>query len=194
MKSNLLPRLSYFIFLCLLLSSSVFLAQAQKVPNTEKKWAWLGFERPVGANPIVRPDTTSRFFCPMWGRVAQWENSETFNPAATVFNGGIALLYRAEDNIAQGIGSRTSRIGYAFSEDGIHFQHHGAPVLFPGNDEWKDFDAPGGCEDPRVCMTEDGLYVMTYTSWNHKLARLSVATSRDLVHWTKHGPIFSDDY
>jgi len=41
-------------------------------------------------------------------------------------------------------------------------------------------------------MTEDGLYVMTYTSWNHKLARLSVATSRDLVHWTKHGPIFSD--
>ena len=125
MKSNLLPRLSYFIFLCLLLSSSVFLAQAQKVPNTEKKWAWLGFERPVGANPIVRPDTTSRFFCPMWGRVAQWENSETFNPAATVFNGGIALLYRAEDNIAQGIGSRTSRIGYAFSEDGIHFQHHG---------------------------------------------------------------------
>ena len=132
MKSNLLPRLSYFIFLCLLLSSSVFLAQAQKVPNTEKKWAWLGFERPVGANPIVRPDTTSRFFCPMWGRVAQWENSETFNPAATVFNGGIALLYRAEDNIAQGIGSRTSRIGYAFSEDGIHFQHHGAPVLFPG--------------------------------------------------------------
>ena len=166
--------------------------QAQKVPNTEKKWAWLGFERPAGINPIVRPDTTSRFFCPMHGKVAQWENSETFNPAATVFNGGIALLYRAEDNIAKGIGSRTSRIGYAFSEDGIHFQHHGSPVLFPGGDEWTDFDVPGGCEDPRVCMTEDGLYVMTYTSWNHKLARLSVATSRDLVHWTKHGPIFSD--
>ena len=167
---------------------------AQKVPNAEKKWAWLDFERPSGVNPIVRPDTTSRFYCPMWGRVAQWENSETFNPAATVFNGGIALLYRAEDNIAQGIGSRTSRIGYAYSEDGIHFRHHGAPVLFPGGDEWTDFDVPGGCEDPRVCMTEDGLYVMTYTSWNHKLARLSVATSRDLVHWTKHGPIFSDDH
>ena len=165
---------------------------AQKISNSEKAWAWLGFERPKGANPIVRPDTTSRFFCPMWKRVAQWENSETFNPAATIINGGIALLYRAEDNIAQGIGSRTSRIGYAFSEDGIHFHHHGAPVLFPGGDEWEDFDVPGGCEDPRVCMTEDGLYVMTYTSWNHKLARLSVATSRDLVHWTKHGPIFSD--
>lgn len=167
---------------------------AQKVPNTEKRWAWLGFERPEGVNPIVKPDTTSRFYCPMHRRVAQWENSETFNPAATVINGGIALLYRAEDNIAKGIGSRTSRIGYAFSQDGIHFQHHGAPVLYPGGDDWADYDAPGGCEDPRVCMTEEGLYVMTYTSWNHKLARLSVATSRDLVHWTKHGPIFSDEH
>ena len=112
----------------------LFPLQAQKVPNAEKKWAWLGFERPEGINPVIRPDPASRFFCPMWGRVAQWENSETFNPAATIINGGIALLYRAEDNIAKGIGSRTSRIGYAFSEDGLHFQHHGAPVLFPGGD------------------------------------------------------------
>lgn len=163
---------------------------AQKVENDTKKWAWLGFERPEGLNPIVRPDTTSHFYCPMTKKVIPWENSDTFNPAATVINGGIALLYRAEDNIAQGIGSRTSRIGYAYSEDGLHFQHHGAPVLYPGGDSWEEFDAPGGCEDPRVCMTEDGLYVMMYTSWNHRMARLSVATSRDLVHWTKYGPIF----
>jgi len=186
MSKRFFVSLSAFMFL--------LFAVAQKTPNAEKKWAWLGFERPVGANPIIRPDTSSRFFCPMHGKVAQWENSETFNPAATIMNGGIALLYRAEDNIAKGIGSRTSRIGYAFSEDGIHFRRHGAPVLFPGGDGWTDFDVPGGCEDPRVCMTEDGLYVMTYTSWNHKLARLSVATSRDLVHWTKHGPIFSDEH
>jgi predicted GH43/DUF377 family glycosyl hydrolase len=29
-----------------------------------------------------------------------------------------------------------------------------------------------------------------YTQWNHKAARLAVATSRDLIHWTKHGPVF----
>lgn len=168
----------------------VIVMQAQKVVNTEKKWAWLGFERPEGLNPIVSPDTTSHFYCPMTKAVIPWENSDTFNPAATCFNGGIALLYRAEDNIAQGIGSRTSRIGYAFSEDGLHFQQYGAPVLYPGDDEWSALDAPGGCEDPRVCMTEDGLYVMTYTSWNHKTACLSIATSRDLVHWTKHGYAF----
>lgn len=167
---------------------------AQKVENSQKKWAWLGFERPEGLNPIVRPDTTSHFYCPMAKRILPWENSDTFNPAATVMNGGIALLYRAEDNTAKGIGSRTSRIGYAYSEDGLHFQQHGVPVLFPGDDEFSKMDAPGGCEDPRVCMTEDGLYVMTYTSWNHKTAQLSIATSRDLVHWQKHGYAFPSTF
>ena len=178
----------------LLLALIPYLMCAQRTDNSEKKWAWLGFERPEGINPIICPDVNSQFYCPMTGKVLQWENSDTFNPAATVINGGIALLYRAEDNIAQGIGSRTSRIGYAYSEDGLHFQKHGAPVLYPGGDQWSDFDAPGGCEDPRVCMTEDGLYVMAYTSWNHKQARLCIATSRDLVHWTKHGPAFNQDY
>ena len=157
----------------------------------DKSWAWLGFERPAGINPVLSPDTASRFFCPMQGRTAPWEDSDTFNPAATIINGQVALLYRAEDNSATGIGQRTSRIGYASSQDGLHFQRHGAPVLYPGGDEWEELDCPGGCEDPRVCMTEDGLYVMTYTSWNRKVARLSIATSRDLVHWQKHGPAFA---
>ena len=55
----------------LLLLISILLSlniQAQKVSNSEKKWAWLGFERPEGVNPIVRPDTTSRFYCPMHNR------------------------------------------------------------------------------------------------------------------------------
>ncbi len=183
-------------FLLLTLIGTLNLAaQVTRVPNKEKaKWAWLGFERPEGLNPIISPDTTSVFYCPMHKKATPWENSDTFNPAATIINGGVALLYRAEDNIAQGIGSRTSRIGYAFSTDGLHFQRHAAPVFYPGGDQWTALDAPGGCEDPRVCMTEDGLYVMMYTSWNHQMARLSVATSRDLVHWEKHGPVFRDQF
>ena len=47
---------------------------------------------------------------------------------------------------------------------------------------------------PRVTMTEDGLYVMAYTSWNRKVARLCIATSRDLVKWEKHGPAFAKAY
>lgn len=66
--------------------------------------------------------------------------------------------------------------------------------MYPGDDSQAENEIPGGCEDPRVCMAEDGTYVMMYTQWNRKVARLAVATSRDLVHWQKHGPAFRDAY
>lgn len=40
------------------------------------------------------------------------------------------MLYRAEDNSAQGIGKRTSRVGYAESKDGIEMKRLDNPVLF----------------------------------------------------------------
>lgn len=123
-----------------------------------------------------------------------WEESDVFNPAATVKDGRIYVLYRAEDNSATGIGKRTSRIGLAESEDGIHMKRRNTPVMYPDKDNMKEYEWPGGCEDPRVTMTEDGLYVMAYTSWNRKVARLRIATSRDLVKWEKHGPAFAKAY
>jgi predicted GH43/DUF377 family glycosyl hydrolase len=62
------------------------------------------------------------------------------------------------------------------------------------NDAFKSIEWPGGCEDPRVAMTEDGLYVMLYTAWNRKTPRLAVATSRDLIYWEKHGLAFGKAY
>ena len=167
-------------------------ATTPPLAGNEKPWAWTGFVRPEGVNPIISPTQESVFHCPMSGRPIRWEESDTFNPAATIINDRVVVLYRAEDNTHQGIGSRTSRIGYASSADGLHFQRHGAPVLFPdATDEQAAQETPGGCEDPRVCMTSDGLYVMMYTQWNRSEARLGVATSRDLVTWQKHGSPFA---
>jgi predicted GH43/DUF377 family glycosyl hydrolase len=64
-------------------------------------------------------------------------------------------------------------------------------VLFPDNDAFREYDYPGGCEDPRVVQTEDGLFVVMYTSWNYQVPRLSVAFSKDLVKWEKKGPAFA---
>jgi len=33
--------------------------------------------------------------------------------------------------------------------------------------------------------------VLTYTQWNREVPRLAVATSPDLITWTKHGPAFA---
>ncbi len=157
-------------------------------------WAWSDFQRPTGVNPIISPDSTTRFYCPITKDSVDWESNDTFNPAATIYDGKIVVLYRAEDKSGQGIGGRTSRLGYAWSEDGLHFQRKSTPAFYPDNDSQKKLEWPGGCEDPRIAMTEDGMYVMFYTQWNRKQARLAVATTRDLNKWEKHGPAFLKAY
>ena len=162
--------------------------------NVLPDWALGGFVRPEKANPIITPNPSNQFDCPMQDKKIGWEESDVFNPAATVKDGKIYVLYRAEDNSATGIGKRTSRIGLAESEDGIHMKRRKTPVMYPDKDNMKEYEWEGGCEDPRGTMTEDGLYVMAYTSWNRKVARLCIATSHDLVKWEKHGPAFAKAY
>ena len=164
----------------------------QKEQN-DKQWVLGPFVRPKGVNPIISPRLTT-LQCPMRKQLVKWEESDTFNPAATVKDDKIIVLYRAEDNSAQGIGKRTSRIGYAESLDGITMTRDDCPVLFPAEDTYKDIEWEGGCEDPRVAMTEDGTYVMLYTAWNRNIPRLAVAVSKDLKKWTKHGLAFAKAY
>ncbi|HEY6901626.1 MAG TPA: glycoside hydrolase family 130 protein [Puia sp.] len=178
------------LFLSVCISQMTF---AQSV-NTLPDWALGGFVRPAGVNPIISPDSTAVFSDPMSKAKVEWESNDTFNPAAAVKGGKIVLIYRSEDKSGVKIGTRTSRLGYGESKDGLRFKRRKKPVLFPADDEQKTFEWPGGCEDPRIAMTEDGVYVMLYTQWNRKTPRLAAATSKDLVHWTKHGPIFQDAY
>lgn len=178
----------------LVIASMVCSCGMKKDTSGSSDWAWTDFRRPEGVNPIISPDTANLFFCPMKRDSVAWEESDTFNPAATVLDGKVVVLYRAEDNSAVGIGSRTSRLGYAYSEDGLHFKRMPVPVFYPGEDSQKEFECPGGCEDPRIAVAEDGTYVMLYTQWNRKQARLAVATSRDLRTWEKHGPAFARAY
>lgn len=102
------------------------------------------------------------------------------------------MLYRAQDKIGKPAG--TSRIGLAWSVDGMHFTRYASPVLYPDNDAYKIYEWEGGCEDPRVVEDNAGLYYMTYTAFDGKQARLFVATSPDLFHWTKHGAVFAKAY
>lgn len=155
------------------------------------------FRRPV-TEPVITPDASLSFFCPMHGCLIQWAANHTFNPAAIVFQARIHLLFRAEDGAGDTIGSYTSRIGHAISEDGITFAVQPTPVLYPDGDAYQGYEWIGGCEDPRVVQRPDGLFALYYTMWNRDnpvgtpvLARIGVATSWDLQNWTKHGPIFA---
>lgn len=148
------------VVLCLLCLASYAANPKGTRTNILPDWAIGGFVRPLHANPIIIPNATIVFDCPMRGTKVGWEESDVFNPAATVKNGKICVLYRAEDNSAKGIGTRTSRIGLAESVDGITMKRRTRPVMFPDNDVMKEFEWPGGCEDPRVAVLG-----MDYMSW-----------------------------
>jgi predicted GH43/DUF377 family glycosyl hydrolase len=139
------------------------------------------FEKPPDVNPVISPNP-----------LVAWEAFATFNPAAVVKDGKVYVLYRAEDTSGtQQIGGHTSRLGLAESPDGLHFTRRGQPVLYPADDAQRQNESPGGVEDPRIVESDDGTYVLTYTQWNREVPRLAVATSRDLITWTKHGPAFA---
>ena len=160
--------------------------------HAQRPWTIGPFTKPAGVNPIITPSPLASVRSPLNDSLVRWEEYATFNPAAVVRNGRVYVLYRAEDASGDStIGHHTSRIGLAESADGLHFTRRLTPVLFPERDDQKEYEWPGGVEDPRIVEREDGEYVLTYTQWNREVPRLAVATSRDLLHWVKHGPAFA---
>jgi predicted GH43/DUF377 family glycosyl hydrolase len=168
--------------------SSASFSQSSSIPD----WALGPFTRPVD-EPIIQPRPESLFHDQLSSAPVHWEALHTFNPAAVVRNGKVMVLYRAEDDSGtMQIGMHTSRLGLAESEDGIHFTRLPEPVFYPAEDSQKAREWPGGVEDPRIVEAPDGSYVLTYTQWNRQTYTIGIATSRDLIHWTKHGPALGE--
>jgi predicted GH43/DUF377 family glycosyl hydrolase len=176
----------------LLLVGTILLAAVAEASAQDASWMLGPFSKPTSVNPIIAPSAVTTVHSPLSDSIVKWEAYATFNPAAVVRAGKVYILYRAEDATGDSaIGHHTSRIGLAESADGLHFVRRPTPVLYPDTDGFRQYEWPGGVEDPRIVEREDGEYVLTYTSWNRDVPRLSVATSRDLVRWTKHGPAFA---
>jgi len=156
---------------------------APRLTRGDEGWVLGPFVKESAANPILGPSAEGVFDCPIRRGPVRFEELAIYNPAAVVRDGQVFLLYRAQDK------DGTSRLGLALSRDGVRFVRQARPVLYPDEDARKADEWPGGCEDPRVVEDAHG-YVLTYTAYDGTKARLAVATSSDLVHWTKHGLAF----
>lgn len=60
------------------------------VEEQNEHWIIGPFVRPEGVNPVISPQPTT-FQCPMRKQLVKWEESDTFNPAATVKDGKIVV-------------------------------------------------------------------------------------------------------
>jgi beta-1,2-mannosidase len=156
----------------------------------EKSWMLGPFLKLNAQNPILNADARTTFDCPVQKKSIRWEEKDVYNPTAVVRDNKVYMLYRAEDTVRR-VGG-TSRLGLAISTDGVHFKRMPKPVFYPNNDTMKTYEWAGGCEDPRVVESPNGVYVMTYTAYDGDKARLCVATSRNLTDWQKQGLAFGE--
>lgn len=171
--------------------------------TSNESWAFTSFEKADSINPILKPSPLLKFVDPITKKELFWEERNVLNPSAIVKGDSVYLFYRAQDKMG------TSRIGMATSADGLHFTKSPTPVFYPDNDamniyEWNYKKRTGepiedcvscyfdGVEDPRIIESTDGTYIMTYTAYDGRTARLAIASSKDLTNWTKHGLIFND--
>lgn len=133
-------------------------------------------------NPILIPDLTS-----------DWETYNVFNPAVIFHNNLWHMLYRA-----QGL-DWISRIGYAVSVDGIHWNRMRKPIMEP-----QDATDSRGVEDPRVVEIE-GTFYLTYTAYGSSVVTDAktthsgggilpmIASSKNLITWDRLGSIVTGE-
>ncbi len=176
---------------CLLAFAVSTLCRAEETAQSisPPSWSWGPFTK--RDQPILEPNPAATFHCPVTDKMVRWEAQNVYNPAAVVKDDRVWLLYRADDEPRPGGWGRTCRIGLAVSKDGREFSRFAEPVIYPDNDPWKQYEWEGGCEDIHIVEDEAGTYYVNYTAWTGTADSIGVASSRDLQHWTKHGPAFA---
>lgn len=158
--------------------TAVFLALVLAGSTTEVKVPFGSWSR-ISETPIIAPQGDG------------FESAGTFNPTVMKFDGKFVILYRAQDHHGK------SSLGYAISDDGVHFTRRAQPVM----QAEAPYESGGGVEDPRLVKIGDTFY-LTYTGYNnqggsgmhatgliHGDAQLCMATSTDLIHWNRQGVI-----
>ncbi|OHA17903.1 MAG: hypothetical protein A2836_03515 [Candidatus Taylorbacteria bacterium RIFCSPHIGHO2_01_FULL_45_63] len=138
-------------------------------------------------NPVLKPISKH------W-----WESEAVFNPAAVVDKGIVHLFYRAlgKDGI--------SRIGYAKSHDGIHFERLPYPVFVAENvtearkhypytsparltydtETYTSGGGWGGAEDPRAVKMNGRIFLTfnMFNGWESMRVALTSIDAENLAH------------
>ncbi|TDD75510.1 glycoside hydrolase family 130 protein [Flavobacterium caseinilyticum] len=108
----------------------------------------------------------------------EFENNGVFNPGIYQEGTTIHILYRAVQN------GNLSTIGYAKLDGPLKIiQRNEKPLIAREYNYEKN-----GVEDARIVKIEDTYYI-TYTAYDGVNAMGALATSKDLIHFEKHGII-----
>jgi predicted GH43/DUF377 family glycosyl hydrolase len=183
---TLLLVLGVFV-LCMLAAAFLVIAWLRQWPSLKR----------LRENPILEPKADS------W-----WESQAVFNPGVVYDGEWVHLFYRALGH--DGI----SRIGYARSRDGVHFERFPRPAYDPGvgfaipepmpgvktkgklsyatltydTDLYASGGGWGGSEDPRAVIIDGRLYMTfgVFESWQSMRLAVTSLPLTDLRHALWH--------
>jgi len=115
-------------------------------PHRKKPEMLVRFE----GNPIIAPIAEH-----------SWESKYTFNAGVLYLGDRVHILYRAMGD------DDTSVLGYAASADGLHIDKRLTEPVYVPREQFEMKHHPGfsGCEDPRLTVIGDRIY-MTYTAYD----------------------------
>src|SRR3990167_2626175 len=139
-------------------------------------------------NPIITP------------RLYPWESKATFNPSAFIANGKIHLIYRAIGN------NDSSVLGYAASQDGYNIDERLPYFIYRRANNFTKADKSllpidyisgggwnGGCEDPRLTLLGDIVYMLytAFDGWGSLRIALTSIKLEDLENkkWNWKNPV-----
>lgn len=134
-------------------------------------------------NPILQGQPDSPF-----------RSKYIYNAGATIYDGKVLLLYRAEGDYARpGIESKwpMTTLGVATSDDGFHFDGLRCPVMVPQTrrELW-------GLEDPRISKIDDTYWLVIVQVGPHERGEsqdsLMLASTKDFVAFERHGRLMPE--
>lgn len=102
----------------------------------------------------------------------EWEARGVLNPASIVIDGITHIVYRAMSS------DDTSRMGYARTTNGFDIDYRGIEPIYSPRESFESKTRPGnsGCEDPRLTIIDDKVY-MCYTAYDGThVARVAITS------------------
>lgn len=189
---NILAFLSsqtMFIFFFIIIGILFYISTTQEFKSNNPPLDKKHLLTRSATNPVISPR-----------QHLMWEKEGAFNPAALKLGGKVHLLYRAVG------GDGVSRIGYATSDDGLHFgqgetypifsfekprglhtkEQRYDPIIYPSGGSF------GGCEDPRLTHIEDTIYMTfnAFDGWDYIRIGLTMISEKDFLQkrwsaWSK---------
>jgi predicted GH43/DUF377 family glycosyl hydrolase len=148
-------------------------AQTQTDTTTATGPHWFPFSWAKRSAPLLGPNPH------------HFVSRNIYEPSV-LFDGNTNLMLFRGESRHEPPTSCIGRLGIGLSKDGIQFECRGEPALVP--------DAPYeayGLAHPRLTLA-GGVFILTYSAYDGARYRLCLATSTDLVHWFRHGPIFPE--